>query len=192
MTLFGSLASGTHDGWSDIDMMCATTGPAVAWEAARLLRDALPWRWYGPFSDLPQPSGRYWPLGESIFHSVDLSFRTLEAHARVLDGGLRGFKVVAHDLLWREGLASREGEAGASVTPGDYAFTHTLYVAVKAMKDYLRSQGDWVTVSARMDALEVEARALPRRPAAGRPDDVLDEARSLYKRLLMDRLRAGV
>ena len=191
VTLFGSLASGTHDGWSDIDVMCVTPGRAGAWEAVQVLREAMPLRWHGPFSDLPQPSGRYWPYGESLFHSVDLSFRTAEAHARVLEEGLSGVKVIAHDLLWREASPSRGMGGGVQADTGEYGFTHALYAAAKAMKEYLRSTGEWIAVSARMDALEAEARALPRRPSGGRPDDVLDEARSLYQRLLMDRLRSG-
>ena len=192
VTLFGSLASGTHDGWSDVDVMCVTPSRAGAWEAVAILREAMPLRWYGPFSDLPQPSGRYWPYGESLFHSVDLSFRTAEAHARVLEEGLGGVKVIAHDLLWRDASPSRGTGAGIQAESDVYEFTHALYVAARAMKGYLRHTGDWVTVSAAMDALEVRARGLPRRPSGGRPDDVLDEARSLYQRLLMDRLRAGV
>lgn len=191
VTLFGSLAAGTHDGWSDIDVMCVTPGRAAAWEAVQLLREAMPLRWYGPFSDLPQPSGRYWPYGESIFHSVDLSFRTAEGHARVLEDGLGGAPVTARDLLRREAPPSRGIGAGAQADAGEYPFTHALYAAVKAMKEYLRMAGDWAAVSARMDALEAEARSLPRRPAGGRPEEVLDEARSLYQRLLMDRLRSG-
>ena len=191
VTLFGSLASGTHDGWSDIDVMCVTPGRAGAWEAVGALREAMPLRWYGPFADLPQPSGRYWPYGESLFHSVDLSFRTAEAYARVLEEGLGGVEVTVHDLLWREAEPSRGTGAGVQPDSGEYGFTHALYVTTKAMKEYLRGAGDWIDVSARMDALEAEARALPRRPSGGRPDDVLDEARSLYQRLLMDRLRSG-
>lgn len=192
VTLFGSLAAGTHDGWSDIDVMCVTPGRAGAWEAVQVLREAMPLRWHGPSFDLPQPSGRYWPYGESLFHSVDLSFRTAEAHARVLEEGLGGTKVIAHDLLWREASPSRVAGAGVQADGSEYAFTHALYAATKAMKVYLRGAGGWVAVSAQMDVLEAEARALPRRPSGGRPDDVLDEARSLYQRLLMDRLRSGV
>lgn len=191
VTLFGSLAARTHDGWSDIDMMCVTAGHAGAWAAVHLLREAMPLRWYGPFSDLPQPSGRYWPYGESIFHSVDLSFRTAEAHARVLREGLGGVEVVTRDLFQREVSPSPGAGPGVETDTGEYAFTHALYAATKAMKEYLRSMGDWVDVSARMDALEMEARLLPRRPSGGRPEDVLDEARSLYQRLLMERLRFG-
>ncbi len=192
VTLFGSLAAGTHDGWSDVDMMCVTHGLPGAWEAATALRELVPLRWYGPFSDLPQPSGRYWLYGESLFHSVDLSFRTAEAHERVLAEGVNGVKVIAQDLLWREAAPSRGLADGMQAEAGEYAFTHALYAAAKAMKAYLRGLGDWVTISVHMDALEAEARALPRRPSGGSPEDVLDEARSLYQRLLMDRLRSGI
>lgn len=191
VSLFGSLATRTNDGWSDIDVMCVTSGPAGAWEAARALREAMPLRWHGPFSDLPLPSGRYWPYGESIFHSVDLSFRTAEDHERVLAEGLRGVPVTVRDVLHREPLPGNAFAAGIAEDTGEYPFTSALYAAARAMKAYLRSAGDWQTVSASMDRLEVEARALPRRPAGGRPEDVLDEARSLYQRLLMDRLRFG-
>ncbi|MBM4409707.1 MAG: nucleotidyltransferase domain-containing protein [Chloroflexi bacterium] len=191
VTLFGSLASRTHDGWSDIDVMCVTAGQAGAWEAVRLLREAMPLRWFGPFADLPQPSGRYWPYGESLFHSVDLSFRTAEAHARVLREGFGGVSVVTRDLLFRDASPSPGAGPGVETDTGEYAFTHALYAATKAMKEYLRSAGEWVDVSARMDVLETEARLLPRRPSGGRPEDVLDEARSLYQRLLMERLRFG-
>jgi hypothetical protein len=191
VTLFGSLAAGTHDGWSDIDVMCVIPGRAGAWEAIGILRESLPLRWYGPFADLPLPSGRYWPYGESIFHSVDLSFRTSEAHARVLEEGVNGHKVIAHDLLWRDAPPSRGAGIGGQPETGEYDFTHALYAAMQAIKAYMRGRGGWVAVSTQMDALEAQARRLPRRPAGGRPEEVLDEARSLYQRLLMDRLASG-
>lgn len=191
VTLFGSLAAGTHDGWSDIDVMCVTEGRAGAWEAASILRASIPLRWFGPFSDLPQPSGRYWPYGESIFHSIDLSFRTAEAHARILEQGMNGVRVVAHDLLWREPGTEIPTLAEDQPEGGEYEFTHALYMAMKAIKAYMRQRGGWAAVTTRMDQLEAQARALPRRPSGGRPQDVLDEARSLYQRLLMDRLQMG-
>jgi len=192
VTLFGSLATGTHDGWSDIDVMCVTPSPAGAWEAARLLRDAMPFRWYGPFSGMPSPSGRYWPYGEALFHSVDLSFRTAEAHARVLSEGLRGRPVTTRDLHLREpGPASGRDD---TILSGrwEYPFTTALNGMMTAIRMYMRSRGEWGPVSATMEVLEAEARALPHQPNGGRPQDVLDEARSLYRRLLMDRLQAGV
>lgn len=191
VTLFGSLASGTHDGWSDIDVMCVTPGQTGAWEAIELLRESMPLRWHGPFADLPLPSGRYWPYGESIFHSVDLSFRTAEAHARALDEGVNGHKVIAHDLLWRDAEPYRDLGSGKQPENGEYEFTHALYTAMKAVKAYMRGRGGWAAVSTQMEALETQARRLSRRPAGGRPDGILDEARSLYQRLLMDRLRSG-
>src|SRR5690606_3224293 len=78
VVLFGSLADGRNDGWSDIDALCVVEGEDGPWQAAAALRRAMPLRWHGRFSSAQPPSGRHWLLGESVFHSVDLSFGTLQ------------------------------------------------------------------------------------------------------------------
>ncbi|MEX1022770.1 MAG: nucleotidyltransferase domain-containing protein [Dehalococcoidia bacterium] len=190
IALFGSLADHSHDGWSDIDVLCAVEGDDGAWQAAAALRAVVPLRWHGRFSSLPAPSGRHWPLGESVFHSVDLSYQTVEEHERVLREGLGDMAIVGREVLRRPGIASA-GRPHVEVVSEDYDFTHALYAVVKAIKAYLRATGPWEAVADAMRSLDAAARARTDRPRGSDPEDVLTEARTLYTALMLERSRYG-
>jgi predicted nucleotidyltransferase len=82
ISLFGSLAAGTADRWSDVDMLVACDDVETSqWTAAAAIRAAKSVLFYRMFSTAAQPSGRYWFDGESVFHKLDVSFITPEEYA---------------------------------------------------------------------------------------------------------------
>jgi hypothetical protein len=190
VAIFGSLANGAHDGWSDIDAICAVEGEDGPWQAAATLRRAMPLRWHGAFSGGVAPDGRHWLLGESVFHSIDLSFGAAEAFDRKLREGVNGHALVVDVRLDRAGTPSA-GRPDLDVHSQEYDFTHTLYAATKAMRAYLRDRGSWDDLATAMKALETAARGLTTRPAGSDPDDVMNETRTLYYALMQERARYG-
>lgn len=190
VALFGSLAEGRHDGWSDIDVLCGVEGEDGAWQAAEALRRAVPLRWHGAFSGVAAPSGRHWLLGESVFNSVDLSFAPrAEVEVRMRDG-FSGQPLTASIRLDRAGAAS-EGRPALDVVSEEYPFTHALYAATKAMRQYLRAEGAWDDLVERMKDLDAAYRGLAVRPVGSEPDALMQEARTLYYALMQERLRYG-
>jgi predicted nucleotidyltransferase len=103
IALFGSLAAGSADAYSDVDMLVACDDvEATKWTVAAALRKAKPVLFYRKFTAAEQPSGRYWFVGESPFHKLDISFDPIEDYARVIrDGGRLGHKITAHEVYRR-------------------------------------------------------------------------------------------
>lgn len=190
VTLFGSVASGQQDGWSDIDALCAVEGEDGPWQAAAALRQAMPLRWHGRFSSTEPPSGRHWLLGESVFHSIDLTFAPSEITARRIVEAASEQPLVTDVRLDRPGAPS-PGRPAIEVLSTDYEFTHALYATTKAMKAYLRSQGLWDDLAEQMKRLEATARGLHERPTGSDPDDLMNETRTLYYALMQERMRYG-
>ncbi len=92
VSVFGSLANGCADRWSDVDMAVACEEVEGAkWLAAAAIRAAKPVLFYREFSAVEQPAGRYWFAGESPFHRLDVSFHAVEEHlACYLDSARMG------------------------------------------------------------------------------------------------------
>ena len=87
IALFGSLAEGRADRWSDVDMIVACQDSDVTqWAAAAEIRRAKGVLFYQTFSTAEQPSGRYWFEGESPFHKLDVSLHPLAAYEAVRRG----------------------------------------------------------------------------------------------------------
>jgi hypothetical protein len=108
IALFGSLAAGTHDGFSDIDMLVGHDGsPGVAWACAAAVRVAKPVRFYRSFTGVEQPSGRYWFDGESPFHQVDVSFYAADAYERVRVDGVKEGEPITSKEVWRRDAGER-------------------------------------------------------------------------------------
>ncbi|MDA0365140.1 MAG: nucleotidyltransferase domain-containing protein [Chloroflexi bacterium] len=102
VALFGSLAAGTHDGFSDVDMLVAYDGyPAIAARCAGAIDEAKPVRYYRPFTDVDQPSGRYWFDGDSPFHHLDVSFYSTAAYDRVRREGRKEWLAIESVEVWR-------------------------------------------------------------------------------------------
>jgi predicted nucleotidyltransferase len=99
IALFGSLAEGRGDRWSDVDMLVACDRvEATCWEAAAAIRAAKPVLYYRVFTAAEQPSGRYWFAEESPFHKLDVSFHTLEDHLSCYRDCAR----LGHDVVLKE------------------------------------------------------------------------------------------
>lgn len=194
VAIYGSLApfgpEANNDGYADIDVLAHVEGDDGAWQAAHAIRRAIPLRWHGRFSDRETPSGRHWPLGEAPFHCIDLGFVAGEEFDAILRDGLRGHPVRAEVVVDRPGVAS-PGRPTLAVCADEYPFTHALYMATKALKDYLRERVEWDAVPAAMKDLEGAARSLAVRPPGSDPDDVLNEMRTLYFALMNERVRYG-
>lgn len=103
IALFGSLAAGKADTWSDVDLLAACDDvEASKWTAASALRDAKQVLFYRPFSSAMQPSGRYWFAGESPFHKIDISFDPPDEYEDFLRGkGRLGCEIVMHEVYRR-------------------------------------------------------------------------------------------
>lgn len=84
---FGSLAKGTADAWSDIDLIVCCDSDA-AWATAARLAEELSVVLYRPFTSARAPSGRYWFESAHPFHRLDVSFHDAPAyHTVVSEGG---------------------------------------------------------------------------------------------------------
>jgi predicted nucleotidyltransferase len=157
ISLFGSLAAGTWDGLSDVDVLVAHEGGEEdAWTCAAAIRAAMPVRFYRMFSGVEQPAGRYWFWGESPFHHVDVSFHPAERYEVVRRDGVReGFPISAREVFRRS--TSDAPTPIAPPGPVDAAAVHSLachigerersvgaavYTMLYRTKQYLRAHID--------------------------------------------------
>lgn len=113
IALFGSLAENRADRWSDIDMIVGCEEvDTTKWSVAGAVRAAVPILYYQMFSVGDQPSGRYWLLGESPFHKLDVSFVSVAEYQRAMHEGTR----LGHPIVLREVYAA-EGAMRLTLTP---------------------------------------------------------------------------
>lgn len=188
VALFGSIADDTHDGWSDIDVLCVVPDENGAWQAAAALRDTMIVRWHGQFSNVRLPSGRHWFYGESVFHSLDLSFLNAVDYEETMVRGIAGHPVRVREEFDRAPVDSARNRASIATISQDYAFTHAVYATMKAIRGYLRHETTWEIVADRvrtMDSVPV--------PSAKdlHPGEILNQVREVYVQLMADRARYG-
>ena len=115
VAVFGSLADGTADGWSDVDMFVACDDPGeTCWSAAEAIRRAKPVQFYRIFSSDPQPAGRYWFADESPFQKLDVSFHSPGKYEALCEAGAYlGCAISTREVFARNGDGRRPWE----VTP---------------------------------------------------------------------------
>lgn len=103
IALFGSLAAGSSDVWSDVDMLVACDDAETQkWTATSAVRDAKQVLFYRPFTSVMQPFGRYWFVGESPFHKIDISFDPIDAYEGFMKGKDRnGCEIVTCEVYRR-------------------------------------------------------------------------------------------
>lgn len=87
---FGSVAAGSADQWSDLDLLVSCDMPErAAWLAAAGIRSTKRVAFYRMFTGISQPSGRYWFHDESPFHRLDVTFYSSTEHKAVCRSGVR-------------------------------------------------------------------------------------------------------
>lgn len=145
IALFGSLADGRADRWSDIDILlaCDDVGQ-TSWDAAEAIRGIKPVIYYRKFTLADQPSGRYWFEGVSLFHRLDINFHSVDEYAQYRAEPTRYGK----DIVLREIHSSFAEEAilpwtCAPANPLEISERETdiglwCYRALCRMKDYHR------------------------------------------------------
>ncbi len=84
VVVFGSLAQGSSDRWSDIDLLVVTQGKADYQALLESLREYKPVLYHAPIRQSVEHPGRH-ALGivfkdESIFHNLDLNFMSLSEY----------------------------------------------------------------------------------------------------------------
>jgi hypothetical protein len=146
---FGSIAVGTWDPWSDIDLLVSCDMPEqTAWLASAIIRSTRPVAFYRMFTGVPQPSGRYWFGGESPFHRLDVSFHSGADDAAACGGGVRcGFPInvrteyIATNPSEPDTDTSRFARATpVKITDADGHTGRLLYLYLKAAKLECRNQ----------------------------------------------------
>jgi hypothetical protein len=162
VAVFGSLARGTWDRWSDIDLLVVARGGLPTYrDLFASLCHFKPILYHSPFSPAGNAAGANVLgivfAGESVFHILDLNFlapseyQSAEALARF--GVLVDIFVAAHgavtpDAEWSGGRLPSEG---AVIPESDLwapmHFTH------KALKKLLRGQGSFAELQSRVEWL---------------------------------------
>lgn len=144
---FGSVAAGSDDPWSDLDLIVSCEGPeCTQWLAAAAIRSTKQVAFYRMFSGTAQPSGRYWFCNESPFHRLDVSFCSTAAHAAIREAGIRaGYSVAMHTEYEAHLPADRTADERlhgladfVDVTPSETALGKLLYVYLETSKGRLR------------------------------------------------------
>lgn len=148
IAFFGSLAEGRADEWSDVDMLVACDGVETAkWAVAAALRISKAVLYYRPFSSAQQPSGRYWFVGESPFHKLDISFDSMEDYVALLQGGGR----LGHDITVRELSRKRASSIAATgnatvcpleITDREEEIGNYIYQSLRSLKRCFRGGED--------------------------------------------------
>ena len=83
---FGSIARGTPDEFSDIDLLVRDDS-AARWQVAARLQDELGAVLFRPFTATRAPSGRYWFEAAHPFLRLDVSFHEPADYDRVISVG---------------------------------------------------------------------------------------------------------
>ncbi|MHB1456709.1 MAG: nucleotidyltransferase domain-containing protein [Armatimonadota bacterium] len=164
IALFGSLAAEKADSWSDVDMLVACDDvEASKWIAASALRDAKKVLFYRPFTTAMQPFGRYWFVGESPFHKIDISFDSVEEYEGFLQGkDRRGCEIVTREVYRRTTQYTNESNhiPPFPLTIGEYEqeVGSYIYRSLCSLKSVLRGGDD----TRGFEKLLITAKEMPR------------------------------
>jgi hypothetical protein len=147
---FGSVATGTADQWSDLDLLVTCHDvEQTAWLGAAVIRATREIAFYRMFTDVRQPSGRYWFRGESPFHRVDVSFLSTTARAEIAASGEReGYPVILQSEYVAQCAVDPAADAHRVVpaprieTAADAGVGKLLYRYLEATKRERRGCGD--------------------------------------------------
>jgi hypothetical protein len=147
--VFGSLATGTEDCWSDIDLIVVTENRTQFRDLFERLRQHKTIRYHSPFTLTDDPVGGL-VLGnvfvdEAIFHVLDLNFLTRAD--RQLPGVLDRFgpirEIYQCDIRPSDSLESAAGTTISDpLDPEEEQFYFAIHFTKKALKQILRGGGD--------------------------------------------------
>jgi predicted nucleotidyltransferase len=147
MALFGSLAEGRADCWSDVDLCVACDDvERTQWIAAAAIRAAHPVLFYRMFSNVAQPAGRYWLFPESPFHQIDLSFHSPAAYqVRINQPTFMGCPVTYREVpITRTATAPMDLPSPwrpVEISDDETEIGSRVYLLVRAMR--LHRRGEW-------------------------------------------------
>jgi len=180
---FGSVATGSTDEWSDVDLFVACDDvERGAWLAAAAIHQAKPVLFYRTFSIGRQPSGRYWFANESPFNRLDVSFYSPDGFEVVCRDGLHAdYPVTVRSEYQRAEESTQRREdftlrGGASkgpqdarlrpirpldVTPAEQALGRLLYTHLEAAKANCRNHASTGDVQETRTSLVAALSSLP-------------------------------
>ena len=153
---FGSVAAATADRWSDLDLLVTCHEvEQTAWLGAAVIRATREIAFYRMFTDVKQPSGRYWFQGESPFHRIDVSFLSTAAFADIVASGARqGYPITLRSEYVAQCPADLAADARRvmpaapiETTAADTAVGKLLYRYLEATKRERRGCGDRVSAA---------------------------------------------
>lgn len=147
IALFGSLAENRADRWSDVDIRVACDNvESSRWTASTAIRSAFSVLYYRKFTAVEPPAGRYWFVGESPFHRLDIGFISMDEYQACKVNPEHS----GHNMTLVEVYASDMVEIDSdSVHPACFyepAMEYEtevgsyLYFSIRALKQYLRGE----------------------------------------------------
>ncbi len=155
VALFGSLAEGRADPWSDVDLWVACDdAEQTQWVAASALRAAHPVLCYRMFGNAPQPSGRYWFVHESPFHKIDISFESRTRYQDLLSHP----EQLYYPITVREVYRQSEPPAATALPSPFHPVEITEYERELGMRCYLLLRGIKYFQRGEWERAELEAR----------------------------------
>ena len=145
--VFGSLARGDHDRWSDIDVLLVVGhAPAQCYSLFRSLQESYPLVHHGYLSLKPEPDGKNVLgcvlEGESVFHVLDLNFVTREDWG--VPGALERFGQIlelraAHGNRGNLTMDADGGNPTSEWTPTEQRIWRAMHWVHKGIKKHFRT-----------------------------------------------------
>jgi predicted nucleotidyltransferase len=166
---FGSVAMGTNDSYSDIDLVVRCPNSSADPVVARL-HEALRVVLFRPFTAVRRPSGRYWFEGVSPFLRLDVSFHEDAVFDELLVRG-HGFAQPPFEALSLQGTAASTARELPRWTEMEFEFGGALRNLHETLKCLARG------VAPKRPLAEVEAKVESFEAAGLRP-----EVWGLYRR----------
>ncbi len=152
---FGSVAKGTSDRFSDIDLVVEASGEAGL-EVVRRLHHAFTVVLFRPFSERRLPSGRYWFAETNPFARLDISFFDAVEYPSLLREGRGVAQPPFKDVLLKRGTGPAvEGVELPTWSDEDYEWAGLLREHQEVMKGVARE--NWILSKRVLSPLDLAA-----------------------------------
>lgn len=166
MALFGSLAEGRADRWSDVDLIVGCDEvEALQWAAAQAVRALRPVLLYRKFSAVEQPSGRFWFADTSLFHRLDISFIALERYHERLRCRIENDHLITYQQIYAASPSTQLPPAcptPLAITARETEVGLWVYRLLNALKARLRGQITLEELTPTVEGLRAMLAELPR------------------------------